>query len=1395
MKDFRKNTKDELIVQLQKLQKENDKLKSALQKNKPDGKNTANDTNDTERSYKNVAALLSDYSYKINVAPDGKLSLDFVTDSYFTVTGRTKEEGGNIASWAKIFHPEDIGLVMEFLKQLITSHKQGHIECRSFTRDKKLRWINITAKPEYNAKLKRVTSIIGVVKDITDRKHSEEKVRESEEKFSTAFQFSPYSMALSEIESGTYLDVNKAFLSLTGFTKEEVIGSNSLQLKLWPDASIRQKFRTGIEPGMEMPAVLRMKSGESKEILYSSVFVQIAGTSYRLSMAHDITKQKTAEQALRDSEEKFRSLVWDMQVGVILQGPKAEIIMCNPLALELLGLSEEQLLGKTSFDPDWSVINEDGTPFPGAAHPVPMAIATRKPVRDVIMGVYRPVHNDRVWLYVNAVPHLNAKGEIIDVVCTFIDMTGRKTAEEALRESEYRLNRAEKVAKTGNWKLMLNKKQMLSSEGAREIYGVTNDAILLDLVQQIPLPEYREKLDKALTDLITKNVPYNIEFKICRQSDKKILDIHSLAEYDKKNNIVFGVIQDITERKLAEKALIESEQFLKETQAIAKLGTYTLDISTGIWTSSEILDQIFGIDSAYVHSIEGWISIVHPEWQKSMNDYFANEVVGRKMPFDKEYKIVRKSDGAERWIHGLGELKFNAGGQPVSMHGTIRDITERRNAEEALILSNQKLELAQRSAGAGTWDWDMITQKLDWSKELYLLLGLNPDTDATFDVWTNALYPDDRKDAASRIEKAIKERTPLSSEYRVVYPDGTVRWIIALGDTLYNAEGNPIRMSGICMDITDRKKSEDVIKQKTEEIKAQNEEYQQINEELIQTNEELNKAKERAEESEQALKRQNRLFELLLNNLQIGVFMVEAPGGKPLVANETAFKLLGRGILPDASRKNLAEVYKAFKVNSRIPYPPDEMPIVLGMQGIYGHIDDMLVERPDGTTTLLEVFGAPVTDDEGHIWASLVSFFDITERKYIEKQLQQKSEEIESQNEEYQQINEELQQTINELNIARKQAEESDRLKTAFLQNMSHEIRTPMNAIMGFADLLAENYNNRPKLEKYSEIINQRCNDLLDIINDILDISKIESGQLPVNIEDCNLRDMFAELTTFFSEQQERMGKQHIAFRLEAGCDNTQQIITIDKVKLKQIFINLISNAFKYTEAGTIKGGCRVDDENKLLFYLSDTGIGIPRDKHAYIFERFAQIKHGHNQAIGGTGLGLPIVKGLVTLLGGKLWLESEPGKGSTFYFTLPYNTLKAEPHKAKKTSISQGPAYSGKTILLVEDDQYNAEYLKEILAIAGLTIIHTEFGQEAVSIALSQDIDLVLMDIRLPDINGYEATRQICEKKPLLKIVAQTAYASHDEKQKALNAGCIDYMSKPTRREHLMGLLNKLLA
>jgi len=385
----------------------------------------------------------------------------------------------------------------------------------------------------------------------------------------------------------------------------------------------------------------------------------------------------------------------------------------------------------------------------------------------------------------------------------------------------------------------------------------------------------------------------------------------------------------------------------------------------------------------------------------------------------------------------------------------------------------------------------------------------------------------------------------------------------------------------------------------------------------------------------------------------------------------------------------------------------------------------------------------------------------------------------------------EIRQYQQKLEKALEKAEESDRLKSAFLANMSHEIRTPMNGIIGFADLLSDPDLPLEKRTKYAEIININGRHLLSIINDIIDISKIEAGQVSVKEYELDVNVLLEDLFTFFNSSKFRDSKVNV--KVKSKLKEEDSIVFIDEVKIKQVLNNLISNALKFTEKGFVEYGCSIVEIEKkpfLLFVVSDTGLGIAKTDHAGIFDRFQQANYTTNKKYGGTGLGLAISKAYIELMGGKIWIDSDIGKGSKFYFTIPYK--QPDSQKEHDPSINYYDFndfnWNDKTILIVEDEFSNFYFLSEILSLTGAKIIHALNGKESVNICSQhKNIDLILMDIKMPEMNGYEATFLIKKMKPDLPIIAQTAYAFSDDFQKSLEAGCDDYISKPIVKELLI--------
>nr|WP_321453673.1 ATP-binding protein [uncultured Carboxylicivirga sp.] len=378
--------------------------------------------------------------------------------------------------------------------------------------------------------------------------------------------------------------------------------------------------------------------------------------------------------------------------------------------------------------------------------------------------------------------------------------------------------------------------------------------------------------------------------------------------------------------------------------------------------------------------------------------------------------------------------------------------------------------------------------------------------------------------------------------------------------------------------------------------------------------------------------------------------------------------------------------------------------------------------------------------------------------------------------------------------LAKRKAEEGDRLKTSFLSNMSHEIRTPMNAILGFSNLLSHPEIDNTEKEEFVNLIKINGKNLLTLVEDIIDISKLDSGQLQIKNAPCKLHDLMSEIYESFHDDIKRRGLFNLKLYLKEGVSDENILILTDEHRLKQILINLIGNAVKFTERGFIEFGYTQVEDQFLQFYVKDTGIGLPDGIEQEIFERFSKFNNDKQRLYGGTGIGLSIAKHLVDLLGGEISVESEAMIGTTFYFTLPYHRLMNQKiTKETKHESIRDFNWEGKTFLVAEDEEDNFRYIEVALALSNASLIWAKDGQEAVNVFRKvNNIDLVLMDIKMPLMDGYTATREIKNISKNVPVIAQTAYALSEEKEKSREAGCDDYIAKPIGYEDLLSTINK---
>lgn len=533
----------------------------------------------------------------------------------------------------------------------------------------------------------------------------------------------------------------------------------------------------------------------------------------------------------------------------------------------------------------------------------------------------------------------------------------------------------------------------------------------------------------------------------------------------------------------------------------------------------------------------------------------------------------------------------------------------------------------------------------------------------------------------------------------------------------------------------------------------------------------LREAKLRAEykKASEELRKREEQYRILVEGMNEGVMLADN-SNIILFVNQQACDITGFSFEELIGQKSNEILFDPG--NRKILFEKNKLRLQ-GIKDIY----EIELTRKNHEKIWVRCSGSPVYDEDDNVIGAISVFENINEQKKAE---------------------EERNKLTQLLIKAKEKAEESDRLKSAFLANISHEIRTPMNGILGFAELLKNPELTSDAQERYIQIIEQSGNRMLNIINDIIDISKIESGQMNLNMQEIYVNQLLKDLLVFFLPEAR---KKELNLSLSVSLpDNEESVILTDHTKLAQILSNLIKNAIKFTKEGSIHFGYELANspdslDNKpseLIFFIEDTGVGIPDDQIDMVFERFRQGSVLLTRNYEGAGLGLSISKAFVEMMGGKIWVSSKPGKGSRFSFTLPFilsKTNKDEGRNDQQQILNSSPI----SVLIAEDDANNLLYLTAVLEEMNTKIYESANGKETVEMVKNHpEINLVLMDLKMPELDGFEATRQIKSIRPNLPVIAQTAYAFSEDREKARLAGCDEYLSKPIKKQTMLDIINK---
>jgi PAS domain S-box-containing protein len=689
---------------------------------------------------------------------------------------------------------------------------------------------------------------------------------------------------------------------------------------------------------------------------------------------------------------------------------------------------------------------------------------------------------------------------------------------------------------------------------------------------------------------------------------------------------------------------------------------------------------------------------------------------------------------------------FTLEGRSVIL-ATVRDITQSKEAEDRLKKSEEKYRKIFENIQDIFYQADFEGRIVEISPSIERYSGYKPEELTGMKIENVYNDPDDRKILLKELEEK-GEVTDYILKLRA--KSGNEVYVSANVHLLPGADGKPVGVEGSLRDVTSRIYAEQRLKENEVLLRKQNEEYATLNKELRWRNDHIlmiNKELQQASD--------------IFQNIRTGLFIfhledLDDDSTLRLIgANPIAEKLV-RIAAKDILGSTMDEIFPRLR-SLNIPQAFTEVVRTKTSK----QFDDFVLGNEDNSFSAYAFNAFPLPDN-----CVGVSFENVTEELKAKRALLE---------------------TNRQLTLAKEKAEESDRLKSAFLANMSHEIRTPMNGIMGFSMMLADPVLPRETRDSYVKIVNSSCEQLLHIVNDIIDISKIEAGQIEINETSFDLRMLLNEVYSFYTSAALEKGVKLEIDQSKCGL-NPNSWISTDRTKLRQIFDNLISNSLKFTPSGKISIRCELLN-GFIRFEVEDTGIGIEEELQEVIFERFRQVESSYTKTYGGTGLGLAITKAYVEKMGGTIMVDSTFGKGSTFSFKLPFKP--ALPKKDSVEEISRfRPLDLGITVLVVEDEEVNWLYLNEILK-NRVRILRAVNGREAVELVRkNDDIDIILMDIKLPDINGLDLSRKIKSMNRKIRIIAQTAYALSGDRESVIAAGCSGYISKPVNRDELLNLI-----
>ena len=1147
-----------------------------------------------------------------------------------------------------------------------------------------------------------------------------------------------------------------------------------------------------------------------------------------------------------DSFDPFLYLVEEVFTAVIFTDPQGRAVWCNRGFTQLCGYELGQVLGQ----PVKRLLRRSLRDTPQNEY-IDECLMQQRPFE---YEVPNPVDEQR-WIRVKAQPMFDNQGQLILYAGLLTDITERKTAQLRLAESEHRFRALIENAPVVFYEWFERPEGRAgftyASPKIQEVFGMRPEQLdeLMSFIHSDDLAEWQRASEASLA----QRTPWSFvgRLQVPGQPLRWLRGYAVIARDDTHGLLYRGILEDVTAQRRAEDDLRTNEQRCRALVENAPVVFYEWrENFDGTYENPYVsakLQQLFHIDSL---GIEGFAQHIHPDdrlrWRQSIDE--ANQ---RRQPWHFEGRL-QVPDQPLRWWRG-SSLLVGEDARGLIYHGILEDITPVMQAQEAVRASEQRWRATVEAVGGDTWEYHVPSRQLQLSPLFRELLGQRGNTldlsEGQPPIYRN-LHPDDVETTRRALVAYLQGALPLYDvTYRVLGAEGEIHWLNSRGMvTERDAQGQPLLISGTHTDVTEitnaRLAAESsalrlaatighlrravLLEDEYERVVLVNDEFcrflnlpfspeqakgmacrklaergkqqfdnaeehvRRLNEirtqrltvdgEIVTTKDgriaertstpiyangqyigRLWKYEDITERkaNEDALKRREEKYRGILENMNLGLVEIDLDG-QIIFVNDSYCEITGY------TKTELLHTSHLQLMASPAARADFEQRRHARQQGLTEAYEIPIRTKGNDLKWLL-VSAAPLFNRAREVVGSIGVHLDVTHQKQLESKLRE----------------------------AKKLAEESARAKEMFLANMSHEIRTPMNAILGMSQLLSKTPLTGQQ-NNYLHAISSSAENLLVIINDILDLSKIDAGKMTIERIGFSLRKVCEQVEKTLRYKAEDKG---LTLRVRV-CPDLPDVLLGDPYRITQVLLNLAGNSIKFTEKGEVEVCCElagtVGPETVVEFRVADTGIGIDAQYLRRLFQNFSQEDTSVSRKYGGTGLGLSISRSLVHLMGGEIQIESEKNRGttSTFSLLLPIGSVADLPRQeVSGSALAIRESLRGKRVLLVEDNEYNRVLAMSFLRQAHIEVAEAENGAVAVELAREQAFDLVLMDVQMPVMNGYEATQQLRHTLGLqLPIIALTANAIRGDNQKCLEAGMNDYLSKPFHEDELLKIVHEWL-